>query len=199
MIAFDPNKVSIVTVEEVEPNDWNPKEKNTKQYKLIKEDIERNGQKVPVVVREHNNTIQIIDGEQRWTALKELGEPLIAINNMGIVADADAKNETLWYQLQVPFVEGLLSELIAKLKNSGAFLPYSKDEVDKLLTLDKFDLSSMLKTKEPTELAKLVIVFQKEKPYREVTNMLDQIVSMEQVSNRARALELLCADYVAGN
>jgi len=199
MIAFNPENISIVSLEEVEPNDWNPKDKNTKEYQLIKQSIEKEGQKVPIVVREYEGTLQIIDGEQRYTALLELGEPFIAINNIGEVEDALAKNETLWYQLQVPFVEGLLSELIAKLKNSGVMLPYDKNEIDKLLTLDNFDLKSMLKTKEPIDLAKLVIVFKKEKPFRETTNMLDQVAASEQVSNRARALELLCADYTAGN
>lgn len=199
MIAFDPKNISIVPLEEVEPNDWNPKDKNTKEYLLIKQSIAQDGQKVPIVVRKHKGKLQIIDGEQRYTALKELGEPLIVVNNMGEVKDSEAKNETLWYQLQVPFVEGLLSELIAKLKDAGVMLPYDKDQIDKMLTLDKFDLQSMLKTKEPTNLAKLVIVFKKEKQFREVTNLLDQVASAEQVSNRARALELLCADYAAGN
>lgn len=199
MIAFNIKNISIVHIGDITPNDWNPKDKNTKEYLLIKESIARDGQKVPIVVRQKNDTLEIIDGEQRYTALKELGETLIAINNVGKIKDADAKNETLWYQLQVPFVEGLLSELIAKLKDSGVFLPYDKNQIDKLLTLDNFDLQTMLKTNEPTNLAKLIIVFKKEKTFREITNMLDQIAASEQVSNRARALELLCADYAAGN
>lgn len=199
MIAFNIEKISIIPIGDVTPNDWNPKDKNTKEYLLIKESIARDGQKVPIVVREKNNTLEIIDGEQRYTALKELGEPFIAINNMGEVEDSDAKNETLWYQLQVPFVEGLLSELIAKLKDTGVFLPYDKNQIDKLLTLDNFDLKDMLKTKEPIDLAKLTIIFKKEKEFRETTNMLDQLAASEEISNRARALELLCADYRAGN
>lgn len=198
MIAFNLKNISIVTLEEVEPNDWNPKNKNTKEYQLIKQSIEKEGQKVPIVVREHKGKLQIVDGEQRYTALKELGEPLIVVNNIGTIEDKVAKNETLWYQLQVPFVEGLLSELIGKLKDTGVMLPYAKEEIDKLLTLDNFNLQSMLKTKEPIDLAKLVIVFKKEKAFREVTNMLDQVAKAEEVSNRARALELLCADYAAG-
>ena len=32
---FDPNKIIKVPIDKVEPNDYNPKEKNTKEYKNV--------------------------------------------------------------------------------------------------------------------------------------------------------------------
>lgn len=188
MIAFDLKKVKVAPLEQVRPNTWNPKAKDTPEYQLIKDDIERNGQKVPVVVRE-NNGYELIDGEQRWTALTELGETHIVINNIGEVSDADAKNETLWYQLQVPMDKILLAPLILELKELDIHLPLIETKIEQLPQPDT----------ETGDVRTLTLTMMKDK-YDFITQALDAVIAQEelQTNDRSRALELIVADYVSG-
>lgn len=202
MISFDIKKVKIVPLEQVRPNTWNPKVKDTAQYRLIKDDIERNGQKVPAVVRE-NKGLELIDGEQRWTALKELGETHIVINNIGKVSDTDAKNETLWYQLQVPMDTVLLAPLVLELKQLDIQLPLLENDIEELSHLDKLDLGAMLKDQpkdqQTGDVRTLVLAMAKDK-YDFICGALDAVIAQEglQPNDRSRALELIVADYISG-
>ena len=72
---FDPSRILKVPIDKVEPNDYNPKKKDTPEYKKVVESLRVNGLKQPIFVREvdGNDNYVIVDGEQRWTAAKELG------------------------------------------------------------------------------------------------------------------------------
>ena len=49
---FDPTRIQKVSIEEVEPNDYNPKEVDTPEYHNVVESIRINGLKQPIFVRE---------------------------------------------------------------------------------------------------------------------------------------------------
>ncbi len=101
-IVFDKSKLSIVPINEVRPNTWNPKEADTIEYQRIKLGIQQHGLRKPIIVRE-NDGYEIIDGEQRWTICKELGYKKIPIYNEGELSDKEARELTIIYEHQVPF------------------------------------------------------------------------------------------------
>jgi ParB-like chromosome segregation protein Spo0J len=142
MIKFDQVKLKIVSIDEVRPNNWNPKDKETEDYKKIKKGIEARGQRMPIVVRE-NKGYEIIDGEQRWRSCKDLGFKEVLIYNEGEISDALAMELTIWYQQQVPFNEIELSGVIKKITESGADfkLPYLQEELDEYLKLAEFNFN----------------------------------------------------------
>jgi len=209
MKEFNVDKVLTVSVNDVRPNTWNPKQKNTREYRKVLASVKRDGQKLPVVVRENKgkdgSTFEIMDGEQRWTALKELGRKDVIIYNSGVVRDEDAKNETLWTQLQVPFDNLLLAPIVAELNLKGLEMPFEDDMIQELIDIEQFQLEDMLKDQDedkdgdndmpdmekfainvtPDQLAIIRSAIEKVKD--EFDNVSD-----------GRALELICGDYLAG-
>lgn len=121
-----------VDIEQIRVNDWNPKLKRSEEYLKVKESVELNGQVQPIIVREtgdENIPYEILDGEQRFTALKELGEEKIWILNLGKVADEEARASTIWLEQAVPFDDTMLGELLIELKDKVE-LPYSTEEIE---------------------------------------------------------------------
>ncbi len=139
-LTFDIEKIKKVGISEVRPNTWNPKEKETPEFKRVVESIEKYGQDMPILVRQ-NNGYEILDGEQRYNAMVELGFKEIWIYDKGIVTDEEAIAITLWWQVQVPFEEIKLSEVLKKLVDSGVTvsLPYSDEEIRAKVEMLSFD------------------------------------------------------------
>lgn len=133
-IKFDPAKLSIVPIDQVKPNTWNPKDKNTAEYEKVKESIKLHGQRQPIVVREVKDQTgyEIIDGEQKWTSCKELGFENVLIYNEGFISDQEAQELTIAYQQQVPFNELLMAKLVNKLVSNygeNIKLPFTPIEI----------------------------------------------------------------------
>lgn len=118
-----------VPVSEVHFNDWNPKQKRTVEYEKVKESVKLNGQLAPIVVREIKDGYEVLDGEQRFTAIKDLGLKEVWIANLGKVKDADAKSLTIWMEQNVPFDDKLLGDLLLELKGQVE-LPYTDAEIE---------------------------------------------------------------------
>lgn len=192
MIEFDIKRIKIVDIDKVKPNNWNPKHEATAEYRKIKSSIEREGQKVPIVVREKDGMLQIIDGQQRWTAMSELGEKQICINNMGKVSDIDAMNDTLWYQLQAPLNIKMTAKLVEELKAEGletAFDFSSISEFDNI-SFDQPKLESPQKEKQFI----LDITMERSK-YDLIVETLEQIVAQYGLNDFSEALQVICASY----
>jgi len=138
-VKFDPAKLSIVDIDTIRPNTWNPKGADTDEFEKIKSGIAAKGLRLPIVVRE-NEGFEIVDGEQRWRACKALGFKKVIIYNEGQLDDMAAKELTLWYQVQVPFDELMLAGLIKELKDlPGLKIPFTADEIEELAKLGDFD------------------------------------------------------------
>jgi hypothetical protein len=58
----------------VEPNPWNPNKQNERQYQAEIESIVQNGFIAPILVRKLDDAFQIVDGEHRWKALRQIAE-----------------------------------------------------------------------------------------------------------------------------
>ena len=142
MIKFNAKNLKIVDINKVHPNTWNPKDKNTEEFEKVVESIKINGQRSPVVVRE-NNGYEIIDGEQRYTACKQLDFKKVLIYNEGKISDKEAKELTIWYQQQVPFNEvklaGMIKELLDQYELEEIQLPYSSEEIIEYAKMHDFN------------------------------------------------------------
>lgn len=139
MKDFDPDNIKIVGIDEVKPNSWNPKLENTPEFQKIVESIQVNGFKSPIIVRETDEGYEICDGQQRWTAAKQLGFDKIYIYNLGKISEAEAKSVTLWMETQVKFNEIELAPLVAELNDLKIDIPYSEDEVQDYINMLHFD------------------------------------------------------------
>lgn len=142
-INFDAKKLDIVDINNVQPNPWNPKDKENDEYKRVRESIAQNGLKQFVLVRElGKDKYEIIDGEQRWTACRELEFDEILIYNEGKMDDIRAKELTLWFQQQVPFNQVQLSFLVTEMlaERPDLILPFSRQEIDKFKATSEFNM-----------------------------------------------------------
>lgn len=209
MKEFNTDNVLTVNISDVRPNTWNPKQKNTREYRKVLASIKRDGQKLPVVVRENKgkdgSTYEIMDGEQRWTALSELGRKTVIIYNSGVVRDEDAKNETLWTQLQVPFDNLLLAPIVAELNLKGLEMPFEDDMIQELIDIEQFQLEEMLKDKpeenegdnDMPDMEKFAISVTPDQ-LAIIKSAIEKVKDENGDASDGRALELICGDYMAG-
>lgn len=143
-LDFDAKKVIKVDIGRIEANPWNPKEKDTDEFRKIVKSIVANGLKGFILVRELNNgQLQVIDGEQRYTAAVELGYDEMYVYNEGKMDDKTAMELTIWYQQQVPFDKIKEAKLVAELLvtyNDEEHLPYNPEELNDLKMLADFNM-----------------------------------------------------------
>lgn len=201
---FDPSKIIKVPIDKVEPNDYNPKEKNTKEYKNVVESIRRNGLKQPIFVREvdDNDKYVVVDGEQRLTAANELGYTEIYVYNLGKISEEEAKALTIWFEVQVPFSEVELAPIVVELNKLDITLPYTDEEIVTFEKMTQFDFDTAYNEEGPQndelddEMKTLNIKMTPEQ-FETVDGAMKYIMEQEDVS-AGRALELLCANGLTG-
>ena len=138
---FDPNKIERVGIEKIKPNSWNPKPENPPEMEKIKRSLEINGYAQPILVRKLDDGYEILDGQHRYLAAKELGYKELYIYNAGEVDDEEAKAMTIWMQTQVSFDDQLLAPLAIELKRLDMELPYSEKEMIKFENMLSFDMN----------------------------------------------------------
>jgi hypothetical protein len=172
-LTFNPEQIIKVKISEVRPNTWNPKEKETKEYNHVLESIKRSGQDMPILVRE-NNGYEVLDGEQRYTAMVELGFEEIWVYNKGQVSDEEAKATTIWWQVQVPFEQIKLAHLVTELSALNVLMPFTQEEIDNFKQLATFDFSDYDKDFEHNEDEQKTMTFKlDQQQYALVTQALD--------------------------
>lgn len=131
--TYDPKRILRVPLSQVHPNNYNPKDPNSKEYQNVLKSIKLNGFRQPILVREDGTDFEIVDGEQRYTACLELGFDEIYVYNLGEVDDNEAKALTLWFEVQVPFDKVLLTPLVANLSELEVELPYNDKQISSML------------------------------------------------------------------
>lgn len=139
-------KLITVKMSQVEPNDWNFNQMSPALLAKEKESIARFGVvKVPLVWEPRPGRYVIIDGEHRYTVLKEEGEEKITVRNLGKIKEKEAKQLTIllneirgepdYAKLSTLF--GSLSEVTAE--DISKFLPWSTAEVSAMIDSADFD------------------------------------------------------------
>jgi hypothetical protein len=198
---YDELKIKLVPIEDVLPNTWNPKAENHAKVVDIEKSIKKHGFKQPIQVRTHpteEGKYEIIDGEQRWTAMKRLKATHLPVYDNGEVSDADAQNETLWWQVQVPFETLDLASLVVDLHNQGMELPYSEAEIVEFKNMFEPESPEDEETEneDSPDLKSLNIKLTHEQ-FAVVQEALESIKSENECGD-GRAMELMAADYLAG-
>lgn len=157
-LDFDPTKLQEVDITKVHPNSWNPKEENTKEFLEVKKSVQLKGLRGSIVVRNYPNTpgeYEILDGQQRYTAAKELGYKKLYIYNEGNVNDQEAKEITIWFQQQVPFnriTEAyLVTQMVDEFGMDNLEVPYSAAEIAEFKDLAEFNFDSFEGDDKPKE------------------------------------------------
>lgn len=205
-LDFDPTKIKKVSIDKIVPNTWNPKEKKSKEYEKVKESIFQKGLRGFIAVRKHPEEAgkyEILDGEQRWTAAKDLGYDEIHVYNEGTVDDKEAKELTIWWQQQVPFDKVgeafLVTDLVKAYGITTVELPYSEKEMEEFKKLAEFSFNQYQDNPAPEE--DLDVKTFKVTLGNDAYEIIMKAVNKVKVDNdcgEARALELICADYLSG-
>ncbi len=203
-LQFDPKKLSVVDTDSVRPNPWNPKDQDTEEFKKVLSSLKANGLRLPIVVRE-NEGFEIIDGEQRWRACKELGMAKVIIYNEGNITDQKAKELTIWYQQQVPFDEIKLSQLVKEM--IGVYpdfqSPFTDVEIQEFIKIADFQEKPNLDLggDGKPELVDFSVQVNNEQldVIEQAIAMCIQYVKKEENLDieKPRAVELICADFMA--
>lgn len=195
---YDPKNIKKVKIDEVEVNDYNPKAKETKEYQNVVKSLRINGLQQPIMVRELNGKYVIVDGEQRYTAAKELGFEEIYIYNFGEISDEDAKATTIWMEVQVPFDQIDLAPIALELHEQGFELPFTDLQLDDFKHIAEFDFDSYVaednlpvKDDNSEKTYQIKIKLSKEQ-LDEINEAIKGMVEGENIGE-AHALELLVA------
>jgi len=139
---------SVVPIETLRPNPWNPNVQSEFIFARERASIREFGFVDPVTVREVPGAdgLEIVDGEHRWRAAREEGFTDIAVVNLGVIPDHVAKRLTVVLNGTRGEADTTkLSELIHELAQEGpellAVLPFTEQELKRYLDLATFDLS----------------------------------------------------------
>lgn len=125
-------KSQIVPLDSVKPNDYNPNEMEEREFAFLKDMIDKYGFSQALVV---TSDFVIIDGEQRWTAAKELGAKEIEVKVLPVTL-AEAKALTVNYnRIKGTFNPTLLGSLIQDLANE-----FGLDKVNEMVVIDPTEL-----------------------------------------------------------
>lgn len=196
---FDPTKVQEVPIDDVIPNDYNPKEKKSEKQQNIKRGLEQKGLLLPIFVREGKKGYEVVDGEQRWTSLKDAGNDKALIYNLGKISDQEAKELTLWLEEQVPFDRVLQAELVKSmtLDYKDLQLPYMPDEVDNMIKILDYDPDALgdeeFSDPDQPDMDKLTIKLTKDQ--LELVRSVIDYVKEELDCSDGRALEFICVEF----
>ena len=142
-----------VRLDAISSKPWNPKirEDYEKEFKAIKDGIEKDGVIYPIVVRDItpesipglpavNTVYEIIDGEQRYAIYKELGLEETFVNNLGKLSDEEAKAKAVNLENRIPLdyirTSQLFSDIVGKV---------GQDKALTMLTINTEELAARMK------------------------------------------------------
>lgn len=200
---FNLDKLKMVDINDVRPNEYNPKNSDTKEYKNVVKSLKTNGLTIPIIVREdpdNEGKYIIIDGQHRYLAATELEYSQIPIYNEGIIDDAKAKQLTIFYQVQVPFSEIDLSYLVVELANLEMELPYTEQEIADFRNMAEFDFDYNREEPEHNDDDDGLVPYsiRMTQDQLEIFKRAIDIIKEDNDCSDGRACELLAADYLSG-
>lgn len=193
----------------VDANSWNPNRMTDFMYQKELASISRFGFVNPIIVRQLGDRYEVIDGEHRLKAARELLIELIPVWNLGEIPDATAKQMTIVLnetrgstdreELSTLLRDLLTSEPTVELMS---VLPFSEPDFKTIVDLPKFDWSQVEDLTKGNTSSRDGWV---ERIYRmphDAAEVLDQglarVKDGEDIPDW-KALELMAADYLGGN
>lgn len=141
MNNFKTEKI-IVKINDVQPNPANPNKQTKEQFAKQVESIRQFGMLGSITVRKWGEYYQILGGEHRWRACKELGYTDIPVENVGEMSDSDANTLLIVLNMQGEKDLEQVAKIVEELdKGQQQLLPYTEEELVNLKKLFKFDFS----------------------------------------------------------
>lgn len=143
-----PTKKETVDINKVGPNPWNPNVMSEKTFQKEMESIKALGMIGSILARRYNHTTydyQIIDGEHRWKACKELGFTKIPVEiYIDDIGDSTAKMLTIMMNTQRGTHDVLKEAEIFNELNADqlSLLPQTDDYVENAKKLLVFDFTT---------------------------------------------------------
>jgi len=196
---------ALVDIDALVPNPWNPNKMDERMFRKELASIRKFGYINPIICRPVGSTYQIIDGEHRQKALRQLGHSgRIQVTVIEGLSDADAKqltvvlNETRGHA-DPARLGSLLKDLLDTETKADLLdiLPFSPPVFDKLAGLDDFDWQGV--TENATKGSTWV-----ERTYRmpreaaeTLDNALAKVTESEGDIPDWQALEFIAADFLA--
>jgi ParB/RepB/Spo0J family partition protein len=138
MKIVENNKV--VGIDELSVNDYNPKKDISQteepglkeQFERLKKSLQVGGQDQPILVRELEKGYEIVDGEHRYYAMKELGFEKVEIKNLGNITRQEAIARLLSHDLKFEIDPVMEAKLLKEWVEAGwdlTMLAYSEQDV----------------------------------------------------------------------
>lgn len=118
-------------------NDYNPNVVPEKIMKQLIKDVQRNGIKQPVLVRQDGDSYVIIDGEHRWRSAKELGLASVPCEVLEVSRHEAMVLTISMNRLRGDFDSMKLAEVLKELKEE-----YTDDQLEDVLGYDQTELSA---------------------------------------------------------
>lgn len=146
---------SVVPIEQVTPNTWNPKQDfnqtayGRKNFAQIKKSVSKHGQVGAITVREiAKEQYEIINGYHRWLIAKELGWEKIEIKNLGKMSEQEAQimalaTEAGHIPLDEPMTAKMVKDLVAFDPGAVEELPYAPDEIEEMESMLNFNFKDL--------------------------------------------------------
>lgn len=218
----------VVPVELIKPNPWNPNVQSELIYQKELASISKYGFVDPLTVREIQTKptalrdalsiaapgeaptfvhYEIIDGEHRWRAAKELGYTELPCWNLGVIDDDDARELTIVLnetrgQPDEDRLRALLQDLVMRRGETPVreIMPFSRERFDELLQRRQVDWSALEERRQQlqTEGRWKELVFRMPRDSAKVVeDAIDLIKEREGFEESWRALEMICADSQA--
>lgn len=142
--------VIVVPIDQIDPNPWNPNVQSAFTFEKEKESIETYGFIDPVTGRQKGDgRYEIIDGEHRWKAAKEVGLTELPFNVI-VIDDARAKKLTIVLnelkgKPDTEILAALLGDIKLEMGDDVEFLkglPFNESDLHGLLSHDEIDWQS---------------------------------------------------------
>jgi len=142
MNQFKTTKV-LVDINLVQPNPWNPNTQSKEMFEKEVASIKELGMLGSILVREWGGVYEILDGEHRFKACKELKYTQIPVETLGEISDADAKLLTvLLNNLKGKDDLEKRAKIYEQLSEGQLqLLPFTNEEIENEKALFKFDFS----------------------------------------------------------
>lgn len=198
----------IVGVNELKPNPWNPNAMTKEVMDAEKKSIQTFGFVDPITVRELKGHYEIIDGEHRFKAARELKVERVPVINLGTITDAKAKQLTIVLnETRGKAKPKELAELIAELNKGGV----SFDDLSGITPFTATDLKVMVEglgvdhvgraadSDRPEQTAiKMIVLHYQPKDYDRAKAALEKVMKDKKLATQAEAAFWLFTQYLKG-
>lgn len=206
MVTTTVSRELSVALDRIVPNPWNTNQMDSSLFNKELSSLKKWGQVAPITVRTRGSDYEIIDGEHRWKAARQLGWKEILVWDVGDMSDADAKQLSLVLNRLHGVDDPLrLRDLLRDLTTSEPLpdllevLPWSKSEFSKLADLPTVDWKELETSPSSAPPSRWV-----ERIYRlplEAAKVLDEAIERAKGDDGVSdgiALERIAADYLSG-